>query len=310
MDDLTRLLSALVAIPSVNPMGRSVSGPEFLEARMSDYLEAWFRELGRPLRAAADFSRPGQSPGLVRVAPVRKLVLFDVHQDTVPVDGMTIPPFRAANRSGSTVGRGSCDVKGAMAAMMSAFARLVREQPAGSSSVLLAFTVDEEFTHTGSSQLSRPTIRPTWRSSPSRRSSTWSTVTRGPCAGRSKPAESPVTARGPTSARMPFTGWPAYSTLSKICHDPVTIHARPQARARPACRSAGSKGDKASTWFPTLCEIEIDRRLIPGEDAADCLTGFGKYWIIVSTHRTGSIWPPLGPHAAAFAPCRMTGSNR
>ena len=46
VDDLTRLLSALVAIPSVNPMGRSLAGPEYFETRLTDYLEAWFRELG------------------------------------------------------------------------------------------------------------------------------------------------------------------------------------------------------------------------------------------------------------------------
>ena len=46
MDDLARLLSALVAIPSVNPMGRALSGPEFLETRLTAYLEQWFDDLG------------------------------------------------------------------------------------------------------------------------------------------------------------------------------------------------------------------------------------------------------------------------
>ena len=39
--------------------------------------------------------------------------------------------------------------------MLVAFARLVRERPAGAASVLMACTVDEEFTHTGSSFLAR-----------------------------------------------------------------------------------------------------------------------------------------------------------
>ena len=46
MDDLARLLSDLVAIPSVNPMGRALAGPEFLESRLTAYLEDWFRALG------------------------------------------------------------------------------------------------------------------------------------------------------------------------------------------------------------------------------------------------------------------------
>ena len=37
--------------------------------------------------------------------------------------------------------------------MLTAFARLVQERPADSASVIMACTVDEEFTHTGSSRL-------------------------------------------------------------------------------------------------------------------------------------------------------------
>src|SRR4051794_19348577 len=48
VDDVTRLLSELVAIPSVNPMGRPMSGPGTLEGGMSDHLERWFGMLGIP----------------------------------------------------------------------------------------------------------------------------------------------------------------------------------------------------------------------------------------------------------------------
>ena len=57
LDAVTRLLSDLVAIPSVNPMGRPLGGPGFLEAGMTDYLEGWFRDLGVP--ASGRPSRPG-----------------------------------------------------------------------------------------------------------------------------------------------------------------------------------------------------------------------------------------------------------
>src|SRR5262245_34489191 len=153
VDAVTRLLSDLVAIPSVNPMGRALRGPGFLEGGMSDYLERWFRALGVP------YERRTVSPGRENViaryeAPgARKTVLFDAHQDTVPTDGMTIPPFQPEVREGRLYGRGSCDVKGGMAAMLTAFERLVRERPRASASVTMACTVDEEFTHTGASQL-------------------------------------------------------------------------------------------------------------------------------------------------------------
>ena len=44
--DPVDLLKDLVAIPSVNPMGRDLTGPEFFEKRVSDYLEGLFRQLG------------------------------------------------------------------------------------------------------------------------------------------------------------------------------------------------------------------------------------------------------------------------
>ncbi len=42
--DLVKLLSDLVAIPSVNPMGRNLTGPEYLEHRVTAYLERWFKD--------------------------------------------------------------------------------------------------------------------------------------------------------------------------------------------------------------------------------------------------------------------------
>ena len=57
MHETTRLLRDLVALPSVNPMGRPLSGPGYLEAGMTDYLDRWFRALGVP------FERQSIAPG-------------------------------------------------------------------------------------------------------------------------------------------------------------------------------------------------------------------------------------------------------
>ncbi len=51
-------------------------------------------------------------------------MLWDVHQDTVPVEAMTVAPFGGELRDGRVYGRGACDVKGAMAAMVGALSRL------------------------------------------------------------------------------------------------------------------------------------------------------------------------------------------
>ena len=58
-----------------------------------------------------------------------ELLLWDVHQDTVPVDGMTVDPFGGEVRDGRVYGRGACDVKGSMAAMLAAVVAIA--EPSG-----------------------------------------------------------------------------------------------------------------------------------------------------------------------------------
>ena len=55
--------------------------------------------------------------------------MYEAHQDTVPVTGMTIEPWTPTVRDGRIYGRGACDIKGGLAAMLVAFARLARERP-------------------------------------------------------------------------------------------------------------------------------------------------------------------------------------
>ncbi len=75
-----------------------------------------------------------------------QLLLWDVHQDTVPADGMTVDPFGGEYRDGRIYGRGACDVKGAMAAIVSAIVNAASEKlrPSNSPTIVVAFTVNEE----------------------------------------------------------------------------------------------------------------------------------------------------------------------
>src|SRR5438045_4928224 len=126
--DVVQLLSDLVRIPSVNPMGRPATGDIYYEHRVTGYLEALFRGLGlpverhtvAPLRDNIITRLEGDMP------PDRggKIVMLEAHQDTVPVEGMNIEPFQPRVEGGRLYGRGSCDIKGGMAATIAAGARL------------------------------------------------------------------------------------------------------------------------------------------------------------------------------------------
>ena len=98
---MTRLLADLVAIPSVNPMGRDVSGPEYYEGRIGAFLEQWFRDAGIPV--VRQQAAPGRANLLARYdapAPSARILLFDVHQDTVPVDGNDIRQATSGGKAG------------------------------------------------------------------------------------------------------------------------------------------------------------------------------------------------------------------
>jgi acetylornithine deacetylase/succinyl-diaminopimelate desuccinylase-like protein len=150
-------LRELVRIPSVNPMGRSVSGPEYLEGAMTEHLRQRFESLGVPYEIQD--VEPGRTNIVARLdgdTPPEQgghVLMFEAHQDTVPVDGMTIGPWSAELRDGRVYGRGSCDIKGGMACMLTAFSRLAVERPAGRPTLLMACSVNEEYGFTGARRM-------------------------------------------------------------------------------------------------------------------------------------------------------------
>jgi acetylornithine deacetylase len=266
VDDLTRLLGTLVSIPSVNPMGRSLAGEELLETRLSDYLEDWFLRKGMPCERQQVM--PGRCNLLARFDPpgARRTVLFDVHQDTVPTDGMTISPFEPRVEAGRLYGRGSCDVKGAMAAMLVAMDRLCRECPANAASVILACTVDEEFTHQGASRLAATdhgavlavVAEPTGLNLVHchKGALRWKVRTSGVACHSSTPD------RGVNAI---YRMAPVLQALSSYAGRLAA--SSPDPILGPPSLSVGRiEGGQSVNIVPDWCEIEIDRRLIPGED--------------------------------------------
>lgn len=111
------LLQALVRIPSVNPdnaPGTDQTG----EGKLVDFLGNWLAVHGAEV--VTEEVRPGRPNLIARFAPMdgRPRVMFGPHSDTVGVGGMVIDPFGAELRDGRLWGRGACDTKGPMAAML------------------------------------------------------------------------------------------------------------------------------------------------------------------------------------------------
>jgi acetylornithine deacetylase len=146
------LLSELIVLPSVNPR-LAAPGEPAGEHRLTRWLVQFATDSG--WRWALQFVHPGRKNFLALVPGDRgDTLLFEAHQDTVSSDGMAIEPFQAAVRDGRLYGRGASDVKGSMAAMLTALRRAseapLQERP----NMLLACTVNEECGFTGARALS------------------------------------------------------------------------------------------------------------------------------------------------------------
>jgi acetylornithine deacetylase len=155
--DPVETLQRLVRTPSVNPMLQQVSGPIYGEGRLTEVLVEICRQHDWPWSRGE--VHPGRENLLVVIVgdppPLAggEFLLWDVHQDTVPVEGMTVEPFAGEVREGRVYGRGACDVKGAMAAMLSALSRRSKLRAGRLPTVLLACTVNEECGYTGAQAL-------------------------------------------------------------------------------------------------------------------------------------------------------------
>ena len=141
---VVRLLRELVSIESVNLAYPGGVG----EAGMAGYVEAWARDGG--FRVERQEVTPGQDNVLVTldVPGATETLLFHAHMDTVALAPME-DALKPVIRDGRLYGRGACDTKGSLAAMMATLERLRERVEDLTVNVALLAAVDEEHAFTG-----------------------------------------------------------------------------------------------------------------------------------------------------------------
>jgi acetylornithine deacetylase len=267
MLSLAELLAELVRRPSVNPMGRTDLPPEILyESRVTAFLEHELRNI--PCEFHRQNVRPGRDNLIATYTPPGPApftVLFEAHQDTVPVDAMTVDPFGAAIEAGRLYGRGSCDVKAGVAVMLATLRRLVKEKPRGSAKVIVAFTVDEENGGLGVHELMKA-------------------ETRADCAIVAEPTLLNIVNAHKGVARwaLETTGTACHSSRPELGVNAVYRMARlvrgieeyaERLRSLPGSGDLGPRtlslgriaGGASTNTVPDRCVVHLDRRLLPGE---------------------------------------------
>src|SRR6476659_3731272 len=118
--DALRLLRDLVAIPSVNPMRAGLAGP--VERGVADHLEHVLSGAGIDCERQTVAEGRENLVAIVHASPGRTGagLMLNSHMDTVPTDNMAIEPFDPVVLDGRVYGRGACDAKGPIAAMVAA----------------------------------------------------------------------------------------------------------------------------------------------------------------------------------------------
>jgi acetylornithine deacetylase len=270
MEAVTKLLADLVAIPSMNPMGRGRIGREYCEQAIAEFVAGVMKKAS--IDAELHQISPGR-PNVIGVISVgaKETLMLEAHLDTVFADSMLIDPFDPIVRDGKLYGRGACDTKGSVAAFLQAAINSLNVAGTLRYNVLLLFVSDEEYRFAGAHYAVRHGLKadagiagePTQlRIVRAHKGVTrWKILTKGIAAHSAYPAR----------------GKNAIYAMAKVI-DRLEQHAASlsagnahQLLGTPSLSVGVIEGGQAVNVVPDHCWIEIDRRTLPGETAQTVL---------------------------------------
>jgi acetylornithine deacetylase len=281
----TTLLTDLVAINSVNP---AYGGPG--EAAVACFLREQLSAAG--IEVVAQSVEPGRE-NVIGVLPGRdrsRRVVLEAHMDTVGVEGMTVAPFEPMIRDGRLYGRGSCDTKGGLAAMLAAVLDLAAAGEPPACDAWLAAVVDEEHAYRGVLALVEALAVAG--------GATAAAIVAEPTSLRIVSAT-----KGVLRFRIRLTGKAAHSSkpwlgVSAISAAADVVHALDQFHSNlasgqahpllgPATGSIGLiRGGVQVNIVAEACELDVDRRLLPGEDPEAVLAEYRRVVQAAATARS------------------------
>ncbi len=265
------MLAQMLSFDTISPhFGGRLGGEAALAAHLETIARGWDLHTRRCPVAEGIFNL------LVtcEAVPGGEWLLGESHLDTVAVAGMTVDPFVAKIDGDRIYGRGACDTKGSGAAMLWAlrdYARgAIRPRNVG-----VLFAVDEEARMTGAQAFARaelkeflPRLRGMIVGEPTMLRPIvghngvvrWRTITRGRAAHSADPSK----------------GVSAISAMLRVVETFEQRYVPSVSRSHPLTgRAAASvnviRGGTAVNIIPAQCEIECDRRTVPGETAAQVL---------------------------------------
>jgi acetylornithine deacetylase/succinyl-diaminopimelate desuccinylase-like protein len=270
MGEAERMLRELVATPSVNPAFLPLRHPCAGEQQVADWVAAEARRAGLDVEFQRVF--PGRSNVLAHLSPrgqVRRRILLAPHLDTVNGGPNQFTPVK---RNGRLIGRGACDAKGSIAAMLSAVCELARSRRRPTETeIVFAGLIDEEHAQAGSRSLVESGFKadlaivgePTQlRVVTAHKGSLWLQLeTRGKAAHGARPE----------------LGRNAVHAMARVVDLLETKYAAMLRRHRHALLGFATvsvgmiSGGTQANIVPDQCLAQVDRRTLPGETSRGVL---------------------------------------
>ncbi|WP_446699343.1 M20 family metallopeptidase [Agrobacterium cavarae] len=255
---MKRELAEIIAIRSENPPGG--------EGEVAVYVERLLKKEG--FSVSLTEYKPGRFNVEARLENgTGPVFAFNTHMDTVPAgDGWTSDAFTLREADGKLFGRGACDCKGPLIAMIEAMRMLAADRSTWSGTLLGVFVGDEEIASEGAKYYAstKPNIDFAVVGEPT------SNTTYSAHKGSLRPV---VRVQGLTAhSGTPHLGDNAIYragqllTLIETYHNEVV-----RKRTHPLVGEASLTvtritGGHADNVLPGACDLLLDRRMVPGED--------------------------------------------
>jgi acetylornithine deacetylase len=258
-DDVTSLLSELVAMDSVNPS--LVPGAQG-EGAIAQFVAHWMTAEG--LEVDVIEICPGRSNviGHVRGRSGRRSLMLNAHMDTVGVTGME-SPFQARIEGDRLYGRGAYDMKAGLTAIMLA-GRSIARAGGAEGDLIIAAVMDEEYASLGTQAVLESVTtdgavvtEPTGlRLCLAHKGFAWLAIeTHGRAAHGSKPE----------------LGIDAIAHMGRFLVELEALRTSLAAGSAHPLVGTGSvhasliEGGQELSSYPSRCRLQIERRTIPGE---------------------------------------------
>jgi succinyl-diaminopimelate desuccinylase len=148
-DETITILKKLVSINSVNPDIESGNN----EIEVSNFVAEYLKKIGLEVHTQNVKDGRFNIVGILKGSGKRKALMFNGHVDTVGIRNMTIDPLKPKIDSNKLYGRGACDMKAGIAAMMATLKTAADSRLTLEGDLMISTVPGEEFDNVGARKL-------------------------------------------------------------------------------------------------------------------------------------------------------------